>query len=146
MVGNGDNLKSQGFCSDVELNLQGYRLTMDFYLLALPDYDVVLGAQWLCTEGPILWDFAKLTMSFRLGNQAVNLQGISSVVSKCVSPKKMVKEALKSYQGFLCQCSISEFQVPWQCKEQDEQWLQLNGEQMTQLEILLNKHVKCSRK
>lgn len=63
MVGNGDNLQSQGFCSDVELNLQGYHLTMDFYLLALPDYDVVLGAQWLCTVGPILWDFAKLTMS-----------------------------------------------------------------------------------
>lgn len=52
----------------------------------------------------------------------------------------MVKEALKSYQGFLCQCSISEYQVPWQCKVQEEQWLKLNGEQMTQLEILLKKH------
>ncbi|KAA8544487.1 hypothetical protein F0562_022473 [Nyssa sinensis] len=32
-------------------------------------YDIVLGTQWLCTLGPILWDFAKLQMKFNVAGE-----------------------------------------------------------------------------
>ena len=34
--------------------------------MPLAGYDLVLGTQWMATLGPIVWDFAKHTMSFRL--------------------------------------------------------------------------------
>lgn len=37
---------------------------VDCYAIALGEFDVVLGVQWLRTLGPILWDFDRLTISF----------------------------------------------------------------------------------
>lgn len=65
MVGNGDQIFSQGYYAELIVQLQGHNITTNFYLLTLKDYDVVLGADWLRTIGPILWDFAKLTMEFQ---------------------------------------------------------------------------------
>ncbi|WRX27539.1 hypothetical protein QQP08_020034 [Theobroma cacao] len=43
-VANGDKLLSAGHCKGIAMNIQGC--------------DAVLGAQWLRTLGPILWDFS----------------------------------------------------------------------------------------
>ncbi|KAA8531815.1 hypothetical protein F0562_006468 [Nyssa sinensis] len=43
------------------------------------------GAQWLCTLGPILWDFSKLQMKFNANNKEVTLQGLSILDNKVVN-------------------------------------------------------------
>lgn len=44
-------------------------ITVDLYPLPLEGCDAVLGAQWLRTLGPIVWDFSKLHMKFQIGVQ-----------------------------------------------------------------------------
>jgi hypothetical protein len=41
----------------------GESFLMDFYIIPLDGYDVVLGCEWLRTLGPIVWDFTKLSMT-----------------------------------------------------------------------------------
>ncbi|KAJ0010456.1 hypothetical protein Pint_32862 [Pistacia integerrima] len=53
-VANGETLASQGKFVGVSMILQGNSITADFYLLPMQGYDVVLGAQWLETLGPIM--------------------------------------------------------------------------------------------
>lgn len=57
---------------------------MDLYILPLTGFDVVLGVTWLQSLDPILWDFKVMKMSFKPGQQQVNLQGVqnSSMVNK----------------------------------------------------------------
>jgi hypothetical protein len=42
---------------------------------------MVLGVDWLSTLGPILWDFAKLTMKFQYHHKEVLLQGLIPATS-----------------------------------------------------------------
>ncbi|KAL5751082.1 hypothetical protein ACOSP7_025685 [Xanthoceras sorbifolium] len=43
MVASGERLVSLGKCVQTQLNLQGYPIVMDFYLLPIEGYDVILG-------------------------------------------------------------------------------------------------------
>jgi hypothetical protein len=36
----------------------------NLYMLPLDSFNIVLGVQWLCTLGTIMWDFGTLMMSF----------------------------------------------------------------------------------
>ena len=74
----------QGFLIYVQISLQGFPIYVDFYLLPLGEYDVVLGAQWLSTLGPIVWDFSKLQMKFFLQDKEVALQGLTIPEDKVV--------------------------------------------------------------
>lgn len=94
MVANGVRLNTQGLCRAVQWEAQGYRFITDFLVLSVKGFNLVLGIQWLLSLGPIIWDFAKLTMQFQCGNQTCNLRGIvlgamqlvsSSRFSKCMS-------------------------------------------------------------
>ena len=58
--------------------IQGVTLDIDFYLLPLEGYEVVLGAQWLRMLGMIEWDFSKLLMRFQYGGKRISLQGMSN--------------------------------------------------------------------
>lgn len=69
MIANGGTITSMGCCSQVKITIQDYEYISDLYVLQLGGCDVVLGAQWLRTLGPILWDFEKLKMEFTLGQR-----------------------------------------------------------------------------
>ncbi|GAV80993.1 hypothetical protein CFOL_v3_24452 [Cephalotus follicularis] len=73
MVANGKTFHSEGRCANVRLDLQGTPITTDFLLLPLASYDAVLGALWLSTLGPIIWDFHKFQMEFDLQGQRCTL-------------------------------------------------------------------------
>ena len=45
-------------------------------VLSLGDCDVVLDTQWLCTLGPIKWDFKKLVVEFSLGGKEILFTGL----------------------------------------------------------------------
>ncbi|KAK0576161.1 hypothetical protein LWI29_013005 [Acer saccharum] len=99
MVASGERLSSKGKCKCVTLLLQGIPVSADFYLLPLEGYDIVLGTQWLRTLGPILWDFAKLQMKFKVAEAEVILQGESCPADQIVGELKFIKEARKGNKG-----------------------------------------------
>jgi hypothetical protein len=75
-VANGEEMLSEGKCTDVCLKLQGNTFCSEFFVLTLGGCDVVLGVQWLRTLGPIVWDFLQLTMSFSWRGVSVLLRGL----------------------------------------------------------------------
>ena len=56
-MANGEKLWSPGLCQEVTFNLQNSQFLVDFYLIKLEGCDAILGAQWLSTLGPIVWNF-----------------------------------------------------------------------------------------
>jgi hypothetical protein len=51
--------------------------------------DIVLGARWLRTLGPILMDFKELTMKFQQEGQRYQLQGITIGSPEIISSHNM---------------------------------------------------------
>lgn len=64
MVANGDHMACHGLAHDVAIRIGKEHFMLDCYSIPLDCYDMVLGAAWLCTLGPILWDFDDLCMAF----------------------------------------------------------------------------------
>ncbi|KAK3035596.1 hypothetical protein RJ639_033188 [Escallonia herrerae] len=91
IVANGEKLASSGRCKEVQMVSQGVPLVVDFFLLPLEGYDAVLGAQWLSTLGPIVWDFSKLCMTFTVGEREVNLQGTRIPENRVVGEAEFTK-------------------------------------------------------
>ncbi|KAJ0010662.1 hypothetical protein Pint_33948 [Pistacia integerrima] len=83
-VASGKRLTSPGQCNLVTLHIKGIPLQLDFYLLPLDGYEIVLGTQWLMTLGPIIWDFSKLQMRFAVLGKDVCLQVLASSQDKLV--------------------------------------------------------------
>lgn len=88
IVANGERLLSKGKCSAVPVFLEGTCFILEFFLIDLQEYDSVLGAQWLKTLGPILWDFASLLMSFKWQGRRVTLTGINGPTTECWKGQK----------------------------------------------------------
>ena len=61
MIANGGSMKCGGHCENVRLQIGDYHLKSHMFALGC---DIVLGADWLRTLGPILMDFKDLTMQF----------------------------------------------------------------------------------
>ena len=64
MISNGRSMKCGGRCENVCLQIGDYHLKSHMFAIDIGDYDIVLGADWLRTLGPILMDFKELTMQF----------------------------------------------------------------------------------
>ena len=124
MVALGERLSSKGKCKCVTLLLQGIPVSADFYLLPLEGYDIVLGTQWLRTLGPILWDFAKLQMKFKVAEAEVILQGESCPADQIVGELKFIKEARKGNKGMLFQIFSLDSPRPSQEKQYQTPHLQ----------------------
>ena len=87
-VANGDQMQSEGKCSDVAFTIQGVPLSCDFHILALGGYDGVLGIHWLQTLGPVRMDFTNLWMEFTINGKLHRLKGIqpqSTHIASCNS-------------------------------------------------------------
>ena len=56
-VADGSVIKTLGVCHGVTISIQRYKFVVDFNVLHLRGCAVVLGTQWLCTLGEIIWDF-----------------------------------------------------------------------------------------
>lgn len=54
----------EGLCHDMHVCIGLEDFTVNCYTIPLEGYDVVPGVQYLCTLGPILWDFEALCMAF----------------------------------------------------------------------------------
>lgn len=85
-VANGERLISAGCCKKVTIVIQGISISIDFYILNLEGCQVVLGAHWLRTLGPIFWDFSNLWMEFTLGKKHCQLKGETVKRLSALSP------------------------------------------------------------
>jgi hypothetical protein len=77
-VANGDRISCVGFCPGSLVCIGQEEFRIDFYIVSLAGYEMVLGCQWLHTLGPVLWDFATQAMSFWRLDHLVQWQGIAS--------------------------------------------------------------------
>lgn len=66
-------INSLGKCFNVLATIQGFQFHLDFFLLPVSGYDIVLGTEWLHSLGFILYDFSKLTMQFSWKGQNIQL-------------------------------------------------------------------------
>lgn len=94
-IANGEKLSSAGHYKGVSMRLQGVPIKVDIYLLLLEACDVVLGAQWLSTLGPIIWDFSTLHMTFKVDGKEVSLKGIKEPYDKLVDDIKFTRKMEK---------------------------------------------------
>ena len=83
--------------------MQGNAFVSDFYLLPLKGFDAVLGAQWLSTLGPILWDFLRMNMKFSMEGKTIELQGLKKPTNRSVNEKEIKQEIKKEKRGILLQ-------------------------------------------
>lgn len=111
MVATGERLPSKGMCVDVTLTIQGSLITTDFYLLSLGGCDALLGAHWLRTLGPILWDFSNLWMKFTLQGIPYNFKGEVAKELTVIDDGDLKHAVKKNKHGLLLQlCSVIGFQ------------------------------------
>jgi hypothetical protein len=80
-VANGERLQSYGACKATEVLIQGKSFVMNCYALPPEGFDIILGVQWLKSLGPIMWDFAPLTMAFVREGHSVHLVGCGGMRS-----------------------------------------------------------------
>lgn len=78
IVANGDRVACTGLVRDVTLHIGDQFLTINCYSIPLDCYDMMLGVSFLCTLGPILWDFDDLCMAFWRHGNRVPWNGIGS--------------------------------------------------------------------
>lgn len=64
VVANGDIVECSRFSRQFKWSMHGQPFATDVFLIALENYHMVLGVQWLITLGNILWNFKDLTMQF----------------------------------------------------------------------------------
>ena len=64
MIANGGSMKCGGRCENVHVENGDYHLKSHMFSIDMGGYDIVLGADWLRTLGPILMVFKELTMQF----------------------------------------------------------------------------------
>jgi hypothetical protein len=78
MIASGEKIRSWGKCVQISVELKGRIFIVDFYILPLEGYGVVLGTQWLWILGPIPWDFETLEMQLVWDKEPIILHGIKS--------------------------------------------------------------------
>ena len=101
MIANGGTLPYKGKCCNVHISMGDYNLRSDMFALPLGGCDVVLGAQWLRTLGPILWDFAELWMQFSINGTKHTLWGLQPWSLSLIGSHHMEKLLKKISHGVI---------------------------------------------
>ena len=57
-------MKCGGRCENVKLQMGDYHLKTHMFVIDMGGCDIVLGAEWVCTLGPITMDFQEIYMIF----------------------------------------------------------------------------------
>jgi hypothetical protein len=103
MIANGGSMKCGGRCENVCLQIGEYHLKSHMFAIDMGGCDIVLGAEWLRTLGPILMDFKELTMQFDQEGQQYKFQGITIGSLEIISSHRMEKMLKKGHYGIISQ-------------------------------------------
>ena len=102
VVANGERVTCPGVLPQAGFTIQGASFAADLFIMPLAGFDVVLGAQWLGTLGPVTWDFTARTMSFQHQGATVLWRAVaeplrSSVCTTTASPS-LLDELLATFE------------------------------------------------
>jgi hypothetical protein len=75
-MANGDKVASTDICKDIKFSIAGEEFVLDFFVIPLTGYEMVLDVHCLRTLGLILWDFTHTHMSCWRDNHRVVWQGV----------------------------------------------------------------------
>jgi hypothetical protein len=103
MIANGGSMKCGGRCENVCLQIGDYHLKSHMFAIDMGGCDIVLGANWLRTLGPILMDFKALTMQFDQEGNQYKFQGITVGSLEVISSHRMEKMLKKGHSGVIAQ-------------------------------------------
>jgi hypothetical protein len=103
MIANGGSMKCGGNCENVHLQIGDYHLKSHMFAIDMGGCDIVLGADWLRTLGPILMDFQNLTMQFDQGGHQYKFQVIIASSTEVISSHHMEKLLKKGHSGVISQ-------------------------------------------
>jgi hypothetical protein len=103
MIANGGSMKCGGRCENVRLQIGYYHLKSHMFAIDMGGCDIVLGADWLRTLGPILMDFKDLTMQFDQEGHQYKFQGITTGSPEIISSHRMEKILKKGHSGVIAQ-------------------------------------------
>jgi hypothetical protein len=77
-VQGGSTMPCERYIPQLNITLGRCSLTQDFYVMDLPDTNVILGVQWLSTLGPITTNYETMEMSFKSEEgKRVTLKGMT---------------------------------------------------------------------
>ncbi|XP_022848746.1 uncharacterized protein LOC111371061 [Olea europaea var. sylvestris] len=77
-----------GKCLAIPLDIQGYQVKADFYILPVVACQLVLGVQWLATLGTVETNYQSLTMTFQDRGTIHTFPGIKHAGLEALSEKK----------------------------------------------------------
>jgi hypothetical protein len=103
MISNGGSMKCGGRCENVCLQIGEYHLKSHLFSIDMGGCDIVLGANWLRTLGPILMDFKDLTMQFNQEGHQYKFQGITVGSPEIISSHRMENLLKKGHSGVIFQ-------------------------------------------
>eukprot|EP00253_Pinus_taeda_P029980 PITA_29980 len=96
-------MKCEGRCENVKLQMGDYQLKTHMFAIHMGGCDIVLGADWLHTLGPITMDFQELYMSFKLNNHTHTLRGVQAGAPSIISSHRMENLLKKGNHGVVAQ-------------------------------------------
>jgi hypothetical protein len=103
MITNGGSMKCGGCYENVHLQIGDYHLKSHMFSIDMGGYDIVLGADWVRTLGPILMDFKVLTMKFDQEGQKYKFQGITIGSPEVISSHRMENLLKKDHSSVIAQ-------------------------------------------
>jgi hypothetical protein len=103
MIANGGSMKCGRHYENVHLQIGDYHLKSHMFSIDMGSCNIVLGADWLRTLGPILMDFYNLTMQFNQGGHQYKFQGIIVGSPEVISFHGMEKLLKKGHSGVISQ-------------------------------------------
>ena len=103
MVANGSTLPCKGKCCNVCISIEDYNLCSNMFSMSLGGCDVIMGAQWLRTLGPVLWDFVELWMQFLVNGKKHTFNGLQPRSLGIICSHCMEKILKKNSHGVITQ-------------------------------------------
>jgi len=102
-IADGGTMKCEGRCENVKLQMGDYQLKTHMFAIHMGGCDIVLGAEWLRTLGPITMDFQELYMSFKQNNSTHTLRGLQAGAPSVINSHRMEKLLKKGHHGVVAQ-------------------------------------------
>ena len=99
MISNGGSMKCGWRCENLRLQIGDYHLKFHMFTIDMGGCNVVLGAKWLRTLGPILMDFKELTMQFDQEGHQYKFQGIIAGSPEIISSHCMENMLKNGHSG-----------------------------------------------
>jgi len=103
LIVDGGTMKCEGRCENIKFQMGDYHLKAHMFAIEMYGCDVVLGAKWLRTLGPITMDFQELYMSFKQNNHIHTLRGPQAGAPTIISSHRMEKLLKMGHHGVIAQ-------------------------------------------